>query len=110
MKRVLVAGASLLVSITVAQAAIECIAELPENRTGYWAWRTIDGRKCWYQGRQLIPRSELYWAAPTFAEAQASMLTAPAVVPAVQHAVSAAGIDPDDGSFESRWRGLDAKP
>jgi len=104
MKRVLVAGACLLVTMTTAQA-IECAAELPADRNGSWYYRTIDGRKCWYQGKGLIPKSELFWAGPSLADAQASMTVAPAVVLAVPQADKTD--DLDDGSFASRWRGLE---
>jgi hypothetical protein len=107
MKRVLIAGACLLVTITAAQA-IECVAEVPANRSGSWFYRMIDGRKCWYQGQGLIPKSELYWAAPSLANAQASMTAAPSIGIAVPEAQKVD--DPDDGSFDSRWRGLDARP
>jgi hypothetical protein len=98
MKRMLIAGASLLASVTVAQA-IECAVELPASRSGHWSWRMIDGRKCWYQGRSTLPKSELHWPAQSLADAQALMTVTD----------GAAGLDPDDGSFASRWRGLEAK-
>jgi hypothetical protein len=107
MKRVLIAGVGLLVTITAAQA-IECAAELPADRSGSWYYRMVDGRKCWYQGKGLIPKTELYWAAPSLANAQAKMTSAPTLAIAVPEAQKHA--DPDDGSFASRWRGLEGKP
>ena len=114
MKRVLFAGACLLVTITAAEA-IECAAEVPANRSGSWFYRMIDGRKCWYQGKGLIPKSELYWTTASLADAQASMTVASSVAVAVPEADAAVpeaqkADDPDDGSFASRWRGLEAKP
>lgn len=107
MTRVLIAGACLLVTMTAAEA-IECAAEVPENRTGKWYYRTIDGRKCWYQGQGLIPKSQLHWAtAPELANAQASMTVAPSIAIAVPEAQKAE--DADDGSFASRWRGLEMR-
>jgi hypothetical protein len=107
MKRVLFVGACLLVTVTAAEA-IECAAEVPANRTGSWYYRTIDGRKCWYQGKGIVPKSELYWAEPALANAQASMTVAPSVAIALPEAQKAD--DVDDGSFASRWRGLEVKP
>jgi hypothetical protein len=107
MKRVLFAGAGLLASFTAAQA-IQCVAEPPADRSGSWYWRTIEGRKCWYQGSGLIPKSELTWNSPSLADAQASMTAAAPIanlLPPPQQSD-----DPDDGSFASRWRGLEAKP
>jgi hypothetical protein len=42
---------------------IECKAELPTTRTGYWSWRVIDGKRCWYPGRPGIAKSQLQWPA-----------------------------------------------
>lgn len=30
---------------------------------GYWSWRMIDGRKCWYQGKPMLSKSLLEWPA-----------------------------------------------
>jgi hypothetical protein len=60
-----VLAALVLVAPTGAEAAstITCQAELPSARTGYWSWRIIDGRRCWYQGRQGVAKSQLQWRA-----------------------------------------------
>lgn len=52
---------SLLVSMTGAQAATECQADIIKGRTSHWTYRLIDGRKCWYEGKTQLPKSELYW-------------------------------------------------
>ena len=107
MKRVLIAGAFLLVTMAAAQA-IECAAEMPADRSGSWYYRVIDGRKCWYQGEGLIPKSQLSWApTPSVANAQARMTAAPAI--AVVAPQAQVVDDPDDGSFVSRWRGLEVR-
>src|SRR5262249_28675953 len=31
-----------------APAGAECIRELPSKRTEYWAYRLVNGQKCWY--------------------------------------------------------------
>jgi hypothetical protein len=34
----------------------------PQRVTGgYWAYRIIDGRECWYQGQPGKPKNELFW-------------------------------------------------
>lgn len=99
MKRLLIVGASLLSSIASAQA-IECSAEASASRGGHWSYRIIDGRKCWYQGQSMLPKSQLSWSGQSLTDAQARMIVTD----------SSAVDDPDDGSFESRWRGLEAKP
>ncbi len=47
---------------STASAAITCLSE--PGKTGYHAWRTIDGRKCWFQkvGTTNPAKSELRWA------------------------------------------------
>jgi hypothetical protein len=46
---------------TTASSAVECKAELPSARTGYWSWRIIDGKQCWYPGRPGMSKAELQW-------------------------------------------------
>ena len=93
----------------------ECKAAVPARAQGQWSWRLIDGRKCWYAGKTVIPKSALRW--PAAAPAQAK---APVEAPAQAKAHEAAPVsvvtekrsDPmnaqaqmsDDDSFESRWQ------
>jgi hypothetical protein len=107
MKYFLVLGAAFFASVSSAQA-IECAAELPAARSGHWSYRIVDGRKCWYQGKTMLPRSQLHWRAPA-----ASLSNAQARMRLIDHRDF---VDPEDGSccwpavsndgFESRWRGL----
>jgi hypothetical protein len=39
--------------------AIACQAS--SGRGGYWAWRMIDGRKCWYEGKPGMSKDNLRW-------------------------------------------------
>ncbi len=41
-------------------AAIEC-RDRPGGGKGHWTYRIIDGDRCWYPGRHMIPKSRLYW-------------------------------------------------
>jgi hypothetical protein len=27
-----------------------------------WHWRNVDGRKCWFQAEELLPREDLVWS------------------------------------------------
>ena len=82
----------------------ECRAS-PSKAQGHWSWRLIDGRKCWYAGKTVIPKSALRW--PAAEPAQAKVKVAPPV-----SIVAEKRSDPmnaqarmlDDDSFESRWR------
>ena len=101
---------------------IEC-RERPETRE-YWSWREIDGRRCWYKGRQRISKELLSWGPNTRAEAikpaeaiKLDTTTAPTppqirsgkqsgapgelVEVAEQHPVAAAS---PLGPFETAWR------
>ena len=95
---------------------IEC-RERPETRE-YWSWREIDGRRCWYKGRQRISKELLSWGPKTPAEAiEFDTTTAPnppqmssggqssapreLVEVSEQHPVAAAS---PLGPFETAWR------
>ena len=45
-----------------AQAKQQCSSARPTNSHGYWSWRLMDGRKCWYEGKQGLSKSLLEWA------------------------------------------------
>ena len=86
----------------------ECQVKRPASAQGHWMWRNVDGRKCWYAGKTMIPRSLLQWPAV----AQAKVKTPP---PAATNVVEkryepmdaqARMLDSDftDNSFEARWR------
>jgi hypothetical protein len=131
MKRFLIMGAILFASASNAQA-IECSADLPTARSGYWSYRIVEGRKCWYEGRRMISKSLLHWSKPSGNDAQvktsqamisqAKIANAQAKMPAADRVDFT---DPEDGSccwpplgksesfesrwfesFESRWRAL----
>jgi hypothetical protein len=41
--------------------AIECKTSKPSNTRTHWAWRQIEGRQCWYEGRPGVPKESLHW-------------------------------------------------
>jgi|SRR5215470_1317524 len=55
--------------------AIECLSAPNQSGTGWWSWREIEGRKCWYKKVGPVPpKSEFVWPeqareAPPAAEA-----------------------------------------
>jgi hypothetical protein len=56
----------IVVALAVPAHAIEC--QLSKGARGYhWAWREIDGRRCWYEGERGMAKSELHWPAPPHA-------------------------------------------
>lgn len=43
--------------------------------SGSWSWREVDGQRCWYEGRKVLPKGDLHWpfeAAPKLAPPAAS--------------------------------------
>lgn len=56
------------IGIPTAQAKQKCRAEMPPNLHGYWSWRLIDGRKCWYEGKPMLAKSLLEWPAQASAQ------------------------------------------
>ena len=84
---------------------MECSVARPSNAQGYWSWRLIDGRKCWYAGKTMISKSLLKW--PAAAPAQAKVKVAPPVTVVTEKRsgpMDAQARMLDDDSFESRWR------
>jgi len=97
--------------------AVECSVARPSSAQGYWSWRLIDGRKCWYAGKTMISKSLLQWPAKASVQAKADQAKADTaqvrvtVVPVT--VVTEKPSDPLDAqarlldyanSFEVRWR------
>jgi hypothetical protein len=47
------------VTLPADAAAVDCRTE--KGGSGYWTWRLIDGKRCWYAGREKLPKSSLQW-------------------------------------------------
>ncbi|WP_249790826.1 hypothetical protein [Bradyrhizobium sp. SRL28] len=98
--------------------AMECSVARPSSAHGYWSWRLIDGRKCWYAGKTMVSKSQLQWPAKASVQAKADTAqvktdTAPVPVTVVPVTVVRERSDPLDAqarlldyanSFEVRWR------
>src|SRR3984957_2067290 len=56
------------VAVPNAQAKQQCSPTMPSNPHGYWSWRLIDGRKCWYEGKPMLSKSSLEWPAQALAQ------------------------------------------
>ena len=92
--------------------AVECSVARPSHPQGYWSWRLIDGRKCWYPGKTMISKSLLQWPAKASVQAKADPKPVPVTVVPVT-VVTGNLSDPLDAqarmldyanSFEARWR------
>ena len=72
-----VLAAALTSSAGNAQSAVVCQSE---KGAGYpWAWREIDGKRCWYKGKAGMDKKLLRWAespkAPTAPKRSPSVMT-----------------------------------
>ena len=92
--------------------AVECSVARPSHPQGYWSWRLIDGRKCWYLGKAMISKSLLQCPAKVSVQAKADPKPVPVTVVPVT-VVTGKLSDPLDAqarmldyanSFEARWR------
>jgi len=55
----IVIGVACLCLSSSAYAAVPC--HTGKDGDGYWSWREIDGRRCWYRGSPGKPKAELFW-------------------------------------------------
>src|SRR5258705_10889364 len=82
----------------------ECRAS-PSKVQGYWSWRLIDGRKCWYAGKTVISKASLRWAPAAPAQAKVNMAPPVSVVTQKRSGpLDAQARMLDDDSFAPRWR------
>ena len=102
----LAAGVAALATIGTAHAKQQCWAEA--GKDGYWSWRMIDGRKCWYEGKPMLSKSMLEWPAETAAQpdAKSEPETASAAPEIHGDPMDAqASVRPGDSvTFDALWR------
>src|ERR1700676_3790326 len=101
------------VAVPYAQAKQQCNLAMPSNlHSGWWSYRIIDGRKCWYEGKPGLSKSLLEWpnkvsTQPASGEEVASTVPEKFRNPRDSQAwapnsQARAPTDPD--TFETRWR------
>jgi hypothetical protein len=56
---VLISGA--LIDLAGGGDLVECEPQRVTGDGRHWAYRTVDGRACWYPGRRGKPKNELFW-------------------------------------------------
>jgi hypothetical protein len=68
---------TLLPAASHAEEQIACASEVPAARKGqgHWYYRLIDGRKCWYDGKPMMPKTSLYWPDSSTAEKEQAART-----------------------------------
>jgi hypothetical protein len=84
-----------------AQAKQSC--SVAAGAQGYWSWRVIDGRKCWYEGKPMLSKSLLEW--PARAAVQPNSTAEAASALRKSNPLDAEAYAPDDSTtFEALWR------
>lgn len=64
LRRLSVPSVFLLAALTGSAADAKTVQCQSEKGAGYpWAWRQIDGKRCWYMGKAGMDKKLLYWAA-----------------------------------------------
>ena len=81
--------------VAPAMAKQQCSASMPSGPRGYWSWRMIDGRKCWYEGKPMLSKSSLEWSAQ------------PAVKPVAEEEVASAATEKPGNPLDAQARVID---
>jgi hypothetical protein len=100
---VLVAGVVMLADVSHGRDVMECSAMRGPTNAAYWAWRDVDGRKCWYVGRPGKPKSELYWGRTIPPD---TSVRAKRPQDAVDSEPAAVVVAKEAGEFDRRWNDL----
>ena len=101
-----------LIGMRAAQTKQQCSAAMPSNPHGYWSWRLIGGRKCWYEGKPMLSKLSLEWPHEASAKVDSSERNTGVVPekpgnPVVSQtwAPASQAIAPEElATFETRWR------
>lgn len=95
------------IEISTAQAKQRCSAAIPSDPHGYWSWRLIDGRKCWYEGKPMLSKSSLEWSAQASAPPNSDGEPASVVPDKPGNPLDSQAYAPDDSdTFDARWRAI----
>jgi hypothetical protein len=91
--------------VATAFAKQQCSASMPSNPHGYWSWRMIDGRKCWYEGKPMLSKSSLEWNAQTADHPSSSNEElASALTKTSSDPLDAQAKAKDSETFDALWR------
>jgi len=95
------------IEISTAQAKQKCSAAMPSNTHGYWSWRLIDGRKCWYEGKPMLSKSSLEWSTQASAQPNPDRALGRVLPDKPGNPLDSQARAPDDSdTFEARWRAI----
>ena len=107
---VFIASIATIASIDVLDAQVrQCSGEPPAGHHGYWSYRLIDGRKCWYEGKPMLSKSLLHWPARAPPRTIADEEPAREIREKPGPPMDANAWVPDEvDTFEARWRAITA--
>jgi hypothetical protein len=92
-----------MVGMASAEAKQQC--SVAAGAQGYWSWRMIDERKCWYEGKPMLSKSMLEWPAETPAQPDPDKGSASAPPEKHGNPLDAQAYAPADSvTFEALWR------
>jgi len=95
------------IGIPTAQAKQKCSAAMPSNPHAYWSWRLIDGKKCWYEGKPMLSKSLLEWAAQTSAQPNSDGELESDLPEKPGNPLDSQAWAPNNSdTFEARWRAV----
>ena len=83
----------------------QCSPAMPTTPHGYWSWRLIDGRKCWYEGKPMLSKSSLEWSSQPAAQpaSDGELASIPREKPGDPlDSMARAPTDPE--TFDALWR------
>lgn len=98
-------GTLSLIWMAAALGKQQCSVAMPTGPHGYWSWRLIDGRKCWYEGKPMLSKSSLQWPAQPAAQSDADRELASTPREKPFDPLDAMAREPTDfETFEALWR------
>ena len=93
------------VVVPTALAKQQCRPAMPSNPHGYWSWRLIDGRKCWYEGKPMLSKSTLEWPALASAQPDSNVEIGNALTEKSSNPLDSQAMAPTDLiTFDVLWR------
>src|ERR1700747_1105389 len=100
---VLAASIAALAAPGTAEAKQRC--SVAAEPGGYWSWRMIDGRKCWYEGKPMLSKDLLEWPARASARPEADADVASAQPQTRRDPLNAQARELENSdTFEALWR------
>ena len=91
------------VGAAAAEVKQQCSVAVPSDPHGrWWSYRIVDGRKCWYEGKPMLPKSSLEWPKEVL---EHSAFDGRVILNKSANALDSRAAAPElSDTFEARWR------